>query len=211
MKLKLHLNIKGTASGILLFESAPQFRTILIDGNKSSMRVAFPYLYHTIKYDITTTGKIVYRGQPKGCLSAHISNKPLESIWDTVWICPTEPTFTGPTNVYNGIVCTDHQYDASYYKSLKEMVKFVLNLYWGSKHRVSVRRWDQIPFNKVCSVDWTEKYHDPFEGGYAKTTKVYNYFDFLEKIYSFSHGVFDKNKFLTDYPEGVELINEDWK
>ena len=112
--------------GILIFESEPQIRTMLLTGNAYSVRLPLPYLLHTVSY-LKIDYKYIYPGVLMQGLRVYCRNEPFTSLSDPVGIPPTD---------YGrmGVVCTNHAYDYKIYDSLKELVSEAIGLWWGTNH-----------------------------------------------------------------------------
>lgn len=164
--MKVRYLYENNGNGIIILESVPQKRTILLNNNKGRAFVPFPYLIHAIRYKkdgaCYSSGGIYNR-----CLSTYLSNKPLASINDHVYVSPTDVE-------RNGYTCVDHRYDHHLFPSRKELVKHLLEFWAGVNHDVNIKwleKWNLISLEKVCETEWPKGYTFPQISGYSSLFK----------------------------------------
>lgn len=133
-RLKIEYCVKDyPACGQVVIELSPQYRTILVDSNKGFARVAYPYCIMVISYRVIGN-KYIYEGVAGGGLMVFFKNSPLVSLEDRVGYTPIEE---------HGLVCTPHQFDGKSHDSVSELIKDVINIYFGITHSgyVSYNDW----------------------------------------------------------------------
>ena len=129
MRLRYHKDREN--DGLIVLENPPQMRNLIIEGrNTFSNYVQLPYLYFIIRYIKNPNGMFVYPGIYGSGLSLYGSLSPISSWTDSVIFLPTE-NFN-----HRGLVCTPHKYDWSHYKSIHELVKAVISMWYGSSHQM---------------------------------------------------------------------------
>jgi hypothetical protein len=91
--------------------------------------LSFPYLYFVVSYS-GSGGAYIYNGIYQTGLAVYQSNTPISSWDDKVNPCVTD--------LYrHGQVCTDHRFDRKEFRSVKELVEFVITLWWQTIHDVA--------------------------------------------------------------------------
>jgi hypothetical protein len=108
--------------GIVILESDPQTRIMLDNG--SPRKISFSYLIQVIQY-IKYNDKYLYMGVFNRGLSIYESNKSLESLNDPVSLSPV-------ANDSYGLICLPHHADFVVFDTKKELIHYVLNLWWGT-------------------------------------------------------------------------------
>lgn len=182
MRLRYH----NANDGILILEMEPQFRSLYVRSQtRRSIRVPLPYLYFVIRYE-KIGDLFAYHGVHHCGLGIFGSLKSIKSLKDKIFYLPTDkdPNF-------GCYVCTDHNYDHEVFNSIRELVNFVIGLWYGSIHQISYP-----PF-----LDWTLETLDNLEGDWC-----YEKFNKLIMPHRYGNNL-DK---LSKLDECVQLINEKW-
>lgn len=150
--MKIVYEYENGSEGAVVVQSDPQTRTIWANGGKM---VNFPYLVQIITYDKVPGNKFSYGGIYKTGLVVLFANKPIQSLEDTVYICPTEiPRY--------GLVCTPHQYDNKTFDTLESLIFFVTGLWWQIEHYYlyangdgqASSRWQRATTDEVLTMNW---------------------------------------------------------
>ena len=179
MKLKYHIEKKD--EGLIVLQSDPQYRNIFVQSSSHYLiRVPFPYIQFVIRYVKKKSGVLVFPGVYGTGLRVFGTLKSLETDQDDVFLLPTD-------DYQGGYVCTDHHYDNKEYSSVKELVNDVINLWWGTQHRVmniKIPEWvdtklediDKLKFispskNRIPNNESYLKYYPCFKEGKDNTFK----------------------------------------
>lgn len=152
MKLRYHLDRKH--DGLVVVEAEPQMRSLFIYSQmKNTMRVPLPYLIFTIRY--TKNGKkIVYPGIYGSGLHVFCRTEPLASVDDVVCLLPTDSNS-------RGLVCTDHGSDNKQYKSITDLVNYVVTHWWGHMHQLEYQpfhptAWQNAKLEDIAKGQWSK-------------------------------------------------------
>jgi len=150
--MKIIYENENSSMGMVVVQSDPQRRTVWANGGKT---VNFPYLVQIITYDKVAGGKFSYGGIYKTGLIVLFSNKPIESLEDDVYVCPTELG-------RHGLVCTPHQYDNKTFDTVESLILFVTGLWWQIEHYhlyasgdpTATSKWQRATTDEVLEIVW---------------------------------------------------------
>lgn len=149
--MKLRYHIDREKDGLVILESEPQVRTIFVVSQlRNNIRVPFPHIIFTIRYE-KLDDKFVYPGIYRSGLCVYGKLKPLNKLSDEVIYLPTD-------YIRKGLVCTNHSYDSKKFDSLKELVNFVVALWWSMSHMVEYqpfkKLWNESDLKDLKSANW---------------------------------------------------------
>jgi hypothetical protein len=157
--MKVRLLHEQDGQGIMIVETPPQRRTLNVSRRHGWQNVALPYLYHVISYTCVG-GTYVYNGFFSGGLMAFIANERIENLRDKV--CPA------PTDISRGgLVCTPHKFDGKHFKSQKELVQFVLKMWYGLQHDIPSQALQQMKTSTMEAIvdrNWDNILFTPMAG-----------------------------------------------
>jgi len=152
MKLRYHLDRKH--DGLVVVEAEPQVRNIFVySQTKNIIRVPLPYIIFAVRY--TKNGhKVVYPGIYGSGLHVFCRTEPITKADDRVCFLPTDSRSLG-------LVCTEHSSDNKSFKSLKELVNYVVTHWWGHLHMVEYQpfgatAWQEAKFENLHKAQWTD-------------------------------------------------------
>jgi hypothetical protein len=144
--MKLKLKFETEDSGLLILEQEPQNRVLMIGNRHATYNL--PYVLYVIRY-LKAGGRFQYDGIHGHGLQVFFTNKPLETLEDTVYFPPTD-------SARFGLICTDHRYDSKSYPTLSKLTKTVINLWLNTQHQMqSSIYWKE---NKGIDIDWSGTY-----------------------------------------------------
>jgi hypothetical protein len=177
MRLRWRFESPGNA-GILILESPPQFRTILLEsGVWHHARVPLPNMLFVVRYEfrggkhycdccycesrrrsvaithpkkLNRASKLEYPGLHGVGLRVYGTKKPISSFQDVAHWLPTD---------LNGSVCTNHDLDCCVYEDVGDIVKLVTDFWFSAKHRVScdLPKWKCAPLGTIVPISsWHE-------------------------------------------------------
>jgi hypothetical protein len=162
--IRIRYRQENSHRGLIVLESDPQVRSVCVQSSiKPSERYPFPYVIHVIEYTVLSAflglGKnYMYCGTYDKGLKVFMTNKPLESLEDMVYCCPTEYAGCPTTAAYP--ICTDHRHDWLRFPSTTKLVQHVIGLWWQMTHRIYfdnyefIRDWKNIKPENVLNTTW---------------------------------------------------------
>lgn len=153
----------------------PAIRTILtrssdvygnILGKPMPVRVPFPYMHFSFNYTMVPGG-YRYGGFFKQALYSFFTREPLGVMRGIFWRSQQKfynPTDYRPEPEHSGLVCTDHSYDGTVYRTPEDLMGTILNLWWNSAHDVYwpckgrgvdiSKAWGRMTLPQALNYNW---------------------------------------------------------
>lgn len=187
--MKLRFNLEREQDGLLIVESEPQYRNLILPSSSSTHTlVPLPYIYFVVRYSKKDNTR---RKPERSCsCSACVQDyeielkryeeyiksqdkKKIRYFYPGVYgnglrvygsITPIvnfdSEVFLLPTDICNnGNVCTPHDNDGKKFKSPEELARFVISLWWNISHVIE---------NQPFSSSWKNKKLEDLKNGQWK-------------------------------------------
>lgn len=152
MKMRYHLD--RMQDGLVVLESEPQLRSIFVySQTRSNIRVPLPHILFTIRYVKLSSGMFSYPGIYGSGLHVYGNMKPLADMNDDVVYLPTDYAN------YKGLVCTDHGSDNKKFKTVTELVNYVVTHWWSHLHYIDYQpfgstAWHEAKLEQIPKGKW---------------------------------------------------------
>lgn len=152
--MKLRYHVDRPHDGLVIVESEPQMRNIFVYSQmKNTIRVPLPYIVFTVRY--VKMGKVIaYPGTYQSGLHVFCRTEPVTKADDRVCFLPTDRNS-------RGLVCTDHGSDNKQFKSVKELVNYVVTHWWSHLHYVEYQpfgltAWQEAKLENIKKGTWED-------------------------------------------------------
>jgi hypothetical protein len=138
----------------VVLESEPQLRSLFVySQTRSTMRVPLPHILFTVRYQKLSSGMFSYPGIYGSGLHVHGNLKPLSDFTDKVVYLPTD------YSNYRGLVCTDHGSDNKKFKTVTELVNYVVTHWWSHLHHIDYQpfgstAWHEAKLEQIPNGKW---------------------------------------------------------